>query len=78
MAADVHVEQRAAPLVIEPTPGLEVHDAQRRHPRFVGGMIEQSIDLVEGEIGVCLGRGEQVAHPHSDRLVVGRQPRAGP
>ena len=71
--AEVDVGELGAPRLVEASPSLEVEDAHRRHPRLVGRVVEQPIDFHQIEVGVRLGRGEQIAHADADRRLAGTE-----
>jgi hypothetical protein len=72
----VEVVQRVAYVVVDPAPRLEVEDAERRHPRFVGRVVEQPLHLVERQVSVRLRDVEQDLHPEPQRRLVRSQPGA--
>ena len=73
MLAEIDVGELRAPRLVRASTRLEVEDAHRRHPRLVGRLVEQPIDFHEIEVGVRLGRGEQIAHADADRRLAGAQ-----
>jgi hypothetical protein len=76
VARQVELVQLLALGLIEASPCLEVEDAHRRHPRFVRRVVQQVVDLGQRQVGVRLGHGEQVTHPHPERWLVVREPLA--
>lgn len=48
VAAHVHPVERGPPVVVEAAAGLVVEDAHGRHPRLVGGVVEEAVHLGEG------------------------------
>ena len=70
---EVDVGELGTSRLVEASPSLEVEDAHRRHPRFVGRVVEQPIDPHQVEVGVRLGRDEQIADADADRGLAGTE-----
>jgi len=45
------------------------HDAQRAHPCFVDGTVEEFLEFIQGHITELFGEGEHLSHAHPDKLV---------
>ena len=64
--------RRAEAGVAGPLPCPEVEDAERGHPRLVGRLDEEPLELCVGQGGRLPGEVEERAHPHADdRLALG-------
>ena len=69
----VQLGQPVSPRPAEPAAGLEVEDAEGRHPGLVRRLVDQALDLRQRQAGRGLGGVEEVPHPHPDRRLVRRQ-----
>ena len=70
VTVEIKLEHLAAHGVVEMTSRLEVEDAHGRHPRFVGGMVEQHVHFGQRQIRERLRGVEEIAHTHADRRLV--------